>query len=136
MVQLYGDGHAVAHAFGAGVVVSPIGDVGELAIGVGASLKVDGLRLRIAVEELLEGGLEPGVDLAGLVTVFGEEITVMAGAEGAPTIGLRRCGRTLGRQCGRERESEEGIANERGQHGVSGYAGEAAGSKVRGRPLK
>ena len=39
VVELNGDGHAVAHAFGAGVVIGPVGNVGEFAVGVRAVSK-------------------------------------------------------------------------------------------------
>ena len=94
------DGHAIAHAFGAHIVVGPVRDVGELAVGVGSAFEIDGLRLRIAVEELLKGGLQFGVDLAGLVAVFSEEVAVAARGKRALFVGPGCCALRLREQSG------------------------------------
>nr|WP_199726480.1 hypothetical protein [Acidipila sp. EB88] len=86
MVELDGDHHAVAHALGARVVVGPIGDVGEWAVGVGAGLEVDALGSGVAVEKLLEGALDFGVSFGGSFALLGEEVAVVVGVERAAAV--------------------------------------------------
>jgi hypothetical protein len=77
LVELDGDHHAVGHAFGAHVVIGPIGEVGERAVGVFAHEEEYGLGLRIAVEELGVGDVDFARDFAIGVAGFGEEISVV-----------------------------------------------------------
>ncbi len=78
LVHLHGDHHPVGHAFGAGVVVGDIGDVGEWTIGIAANLVIEGLMIFITVEELLEGCVDLRAALGLVMTLFGEEIAIEA----------------------------------------------------------
>ena len=86
VVHLDGDHHAVGHAFGAGVVVGPVGHVAEGAVFVFAGFEVDALGDGVAVEELLEGFFEAGFGFGGGVALFGEEVAVFAGLVGAVAV--------------------------------------------------
>ena len=63
--------HQVKHAFGARVVVGPIGQVREGTVGIVAGLKAGALRDVVAVEELLEGTVNLGVGVGAGVAWLG-----------------------------------------------------------------
>ncbi len=86
VVHLNGDHHAVGHAFGAGVVVGPVGHVAERAVFVFAGLEVDALGDGVAVEELLEGFFEASFGFGCWVALFGEEVAVFSGFVGAVAV--------------------------------------------------
>ncbi len=86
VAELHGDHHAVGHAFGAGVVVRPVGHVGERAVGVRAGFEVDALAESVAVEELLEGAVDLGLRVGGGVAGLGEEVAVVVGGVGAGAV--------------------------------------------------
>jgi hypothetical protein len=100
-------------------VVGDVGDVGEGAVGVRADLVVDGLGGLVAVEELLEGSVDFGVDLGGVVALLGEEVAVVVGVEGSgAVVYLGRLG------CGGEGEAgEEQGGEEANGDGISGCSG-------------
>ena len=87
------------------------------------------------MEELVKRGLEFSVDLLGFVAVFGKEIAIVAGAEGALVVGDSGL-RSLGEERGGEREGAEGEARGRGQHGVSGYVGRCPRANWLWKPLE
>ena len=92
MAELDGDHHAVAHALGANVVVRPVGDIGERAVGIGPGLEIDTLLLAVAVEELLEGAFDPRSGFGGArAELLDEEVAIDARRIGAGTV-ARRCG--------------------------------------------
>ena len=76
LAELYGNHHAVGHAFGAGVVVLHVGDIAH---GV-AHLEV---YLVGATEHIVEHFLQFSVDVGLSVAHLGEEVTILAGFERA-----------------------------------------------------
>jgi hypothetical protein len=61
VAQLHGDHHAVTHALGAGIVVGPVGDIGQRAVRIGAGLEIEPLLLPVAVEQLVVDRRDAGV---------------------------------------------------------------------------
>ncbi len=92
LVQLDRNHHAVGHALGAHVVIVPVGHINQGAVGIRSRVECDGLRLCVAVEELLVGGVNPGADLVLRVAVFSEQVAVFAGDVRPGAVDIRILG--------------------------------------------
>jgi len=111
LVELDGNHHAVGHALGTHVVVGPVRDVRQRPIRILSGAEGDGLRLGVAVEELLIGGFNLRVNRALGVAVLCEQIWIFAGGvrAGAVVERLRGC---RGRQRRRQHQRRPGCASQ------------------------
>ncbi len=89
LIQLDRDHHPVRHALGANVVVGPIGQIHKGPVRISARGKHDGLRLRIAVEQLPVSSVDFSLHFCGRVTCFCEETAVLSGRKCTGTIIVR-----------------------------------------------
>src|ERR1700722_19173409 len=87
LVQLHRNHHPVAHALGASIVVGPVGDIRQRAIGIRTSLEIDALFLAIAMEELPKCALDPGLAFdRAAPQLFCEQIAIPMRLESARAI--------------------------------------------------
>ena len=88
-VHLDRDHHPVGHALRADIFVVDVAEVRQPAVLVLPVPVEDGLRVRVAVEELLPGGVDLPPDLGVGVARLPEQVPELAGDGGAlPKVGL------------------------------------------------
>lgn len=81
LVELDGDHHAVGHAFRTHVPMVNVSKMGQRSISILTAGVVDGLRVRVAMKQLLESSRDLVRDFFLIMTLLAKQVAIAAGRE-------------------------------------------------------